>query len=202
MQDVPRSTALMLLDITPVTVPEFGGDDEFLKSLAAVSEFARKSGCGIVYTRVAFNPGFPEVSASNKVFTYVVRNYDFLEGSDSTRIHPSLTVEPGDKVITKRRVSAFHGTDLELSLRSAGITDLVLAGVSTSGVVLSTLRQAADMDFSITVLSDCCADHDEFVHQTLLSHVFPAHAEVISSAEWMNRSRSSRVETHEGTLLP
>ncbi|MFG3525100.1 cysteine hydrolase family protein [Nocardia nova] len=186
---VPRSTALMVLDITPVTVPEFGGDPELLKRLAAVSEFSRQAGCRVVYTRVAFRPGYPEVSASNKVFTHVVQHYDFLENSDSTRIHPSLTVAPTDKVVTKRRVSAFHGTDLELFLRSAGITHLVLAGVTTSGVVLSTLRQAADLDFRLTVLSDCCADRDDFVHQVLLEHVFPAHAAVIASEEWMSRCR-------------
>jgi nicotinamidase-related amidase len=51
-------------------------------------------------------------------------------------------------------------------------------------VVLSTLRQAADLDFRITVLSDLCADADAEVHQLMLDRVFPAHADVITSVDW------------------
>ena len=82
-------------------------------------------------------------------------------------------------------MSAFVGSDLELILRSRGVAELVLAGVTTSGVVLSTLRQAADLDFGITVLADSCADGDEEIHQLLLDRVFPAHAEVVSTATWI-----------------
>jgi len=52
--------------------------------------------------------------------------------------------------VTKRRVSAFAGSDLHVLLRAGGIEALVLSGIATTGVVLSTLRQAADLDFSLT----------------------------------------------------
>jgi nicotinamidase-related amidase len=87
-------------------------------------------------------------------------------------------------VITKKRVSAFAGSDLDLVLRSGGIEHLVLTGVATSGVVLSTLRQAADLDFRITVLADGCADSDEEVHRVLTEKVFPRQAEVLTIDEW------------------
>jgi nicotinamidase-related amidase len=66
-----------------------------------------------------------------------------------------------------------------------GINHLVLTGIATSGVVLSTLREAADKDYRITVLSDCCADRDEEVHRVLKVKVFPRQAEVILSEEWL-----------------
>jgi nicotinamidase-related amidase len=81
-------------------------------------------------------------------------------------------------------VSAFTGSDLEVMLRSFEIKHLVLCGISTSGVVLSTVREAADKDYRITVLSDCCADRDEEVHRVLTTKIFPRQAEVITLEEW------------------
>ena len=62
---------------------------------------------------------------------------------------------------------------------------LVLSGIATSGVVLSTLRQAADLDYQVTVLSDWCADGDEEVHRLLLDKVFPRQAAVVTTDEWV-----------------
>jgi nicotinamidase-related amidase len=95
------------------------------------------------------------------------------------RLATAITV-----MVTKRRVSAFTGSDLEVLLRSGGIDSLVLAGIATSGVVLSTLRQAADLDYRLTVLADGCLDADPEVHQVLLGKLFPRQAEVTSVAEW------------------
>jgi nicotinamidase-related amidase len=69
-------------------------------------------------------------------------------------------------------------------LRGLEVRDLVLAGIATSGVVLSTLRQAADLDFGLTVLSDACADGDPEVHRVLLEKVFPRQADVVTTPEW------------------
>jgi nicotinamidase-related amidase len=85
----------------------------------------------------------------------------------------------------KRRVSAFTGSDLDVLLRGAGAGTLVLAGISTSGVVLSTLRQAADLDYRITVLSDACADADPEVHRVLMEKVYPKQALVTTTDEWI-----------------
>ena len=79
---------------------------------------------------------------------------------------------------------AFTGSDLEVVLRAGGIYRLVLAGIATSGVVLSTLRQAADLDYRLTVLADGCLDADPEVHELLLGKVFPRQAEVTTVAEW------------------
>jgi nicotinamidase-related amidase len=61
-------------------------------------------------------------------------------------------------------------------LRSLGASSLVLTGLATRGVVLSTLRQAADSDYDLTVLKDRCADADADVHRVLLDNVFPRQA--------------------------
>ncbi len=81
-------------------------------------------------------------------------------------------------------MSAFAGSDLELVLRGAGADHLVLTGLATSGVVLSTLRQAADLDYRLTVLADACGDADEEVHRVLTEKVFPRQADVTTIDAW------------------
>ncbi|WP_279582549.1 cysteine hydrolase family protein [Fodinicola feengrottensis] len=109
----------------------------------------------------------------------------FTEADPHAAIDQSVAPRPGEIVVTKKRVSAFTGSDLEVVLRSAGIEHLVLTGIATSGVVLSTLRQAADLDYQLTVLSDGCFDPDPEVHQVLVGKVFPRQAEVTTVDDWI-----------------
>jgi nicotinamidase-related amidase len=64
------------------------------------------------------------------------------------------------------------------------VTSLALGGIATSGVVLSTVREAADRDYEITVLEDLCLDADDEVHRVLTEKVFPRQADVTSSPNW------------------
>jgi nicotinamidase-related amidase len=90
---------------------------------------------------------------------------------------------------------AFTGSDLDVLLRAADARHLALAGIATSGVVLSTLRQAADLDFELTVLVDACADADAEVHRVLTEKVFPRQATVTTAGGWAaSLSRNSRPE--------
>ena len=100
-------------------------------------------------------------------------------------MHASLSPLEAEPVVTKRRVSAFSGSDLDVLLRGYEAGTLVMAGISTSGVVLSTLRQAADLDYRITVLADACADTDPEVHRVLTEKVFPRQAQVTTTDEWI-----------------
>ncbi|KFY14871.1 hypothetical protein V492_02359 [Pseudogymnoascus sp. VKM F-4246] len=109
----------------------------------------------------------------------------FVDGSESTVIPPIIAPIDGDIVVVKHRVSAFAGTDLEVVLRSLGVQKLVLAGLSTSGAVLSTLRQGADLDYGLTVLRDLCFDTDEEVHRVLVEKLFPKQAGVVTADEWV-----------------
>lgn len=86
-------------------------------------------------------------------------------------------------MVRKTRVGAFSTTDLERQLSDRQIDTLILAGISTSGVVLSTVRDASDRDYRVLVLSDACADPDPEVHALLIAKVFPRQADVITSAQ-------------------
>jgi nicotinamidase-related amidase len=98
---------------------------------------------------------------------------------------PCITPLGNEVVVTKRRVSAFSGSDLEVLLRSMDVRHLILTGIATSGVVLSTTREAADRDYQITILSDLCADMDPEVHKVLLEKILSKQAEVKTSEDWM-----------------
>ncbi len=134
----------------------------------------------MIYVVVGFRPGYPEISPHNRTFKAAAESGRLL----TPTVHESVAPREGEAVVTKRRVSAFAGSDLDVILRAGEIGSLVLTGIATSGVVLSTLRQAADLDFELTVLSDACADGDDEVHRVLTQKVFPRQADVLTVAEW------------------
>jgi nicotinamidase-related amidase len=141
----------------------------------------------VIYVTVAFRPGYPEVSARNRSFSAIAGSGRFTDADPGLRIPPQVSPAAADPVVIKRRVSAFAGSDLGVLLRSRGAGSLVLAGIATSGVVLSTLREAADLDYRLTVLADGCLDADPEVHRVLTEKVFPRQAEVCDIADWIGR---------------
>lgn len=136
------------------------------------------------YVRVAFNDAdYDAVPQTNKGFAAAATGRRMNADAPETAVHEAVAPEPGDIVVRKVRVGAFSTTDLGARLRDVGVDTLVLAGVSTSGVVLSTVRDAADHDYRLYVLEDGCADRDSEVHDLLTHKVFPRQAYVISIAD-------------------
>jgi nicotinamidase-related amidase len=180
--------ALLLMDVQRVVVDRFP-DPAYLPRLRAAADAARAAGIPVIYVVVGFRPGYPEISARNKMFSGVAQRAGAAFSEETAQVHPDVAPEPGDIVVTKRRVSAFAGSDLEMVLRAGEIDHLVLAGVATSGVVLSTVRQAADLDFGLTVLADGCLDADAEVHRVLTEKLFPQQADVLTVADWVSATR-------------
>ncbi len=184
--DLSKShSALLVMDVQNGIVERLGDASALLGRLGGAIAAARRAGLPVIYVHVRFRDGYPEISPHNRFFRALKDGTRPMTESDlSTAIHPAVAPQAGDVVVTKRRVGAFSGSDLEVVLRAQGITSLVLAGIATSGVVLSTLRLAADMDFEITVLSDGCADANADVHDFLMAKVFPSQAQVLTVDEW------------------
>ena len=178
------NTALLAMDIQNGIVGRLAAPD-YLPRLARAVDAARGAGIPVLHIVVGFRTGHPEVSSRNMAFSALGASGAFTPADPAAAIHPDIEPRPDETVITKKRVSAFAGSDLEMVLRAQGITDLVLTGIATSGVVLSTLRQAADLDYRLTVLADGCADTDEEVHRVLTEKVFPMQAQVTDSSAWL-----------------
>lgn len=182
MKQEMKNTALLVMDVQPTIVDRLENKDEYIEKVSAAVDAAHKNHIPVIYVVVGFRSGFPEVSARNKSFSTI------KERVSTVMIDPRPVIEPADNdvVVVKRRVSAFSGSDLEVLLRAWDIEHLVLTGIATSGVVLSTTREAADKDYQLTILSDLCADFDAEVHAVLLKKVFPRQATVKTSEEWIN----------------
>jgi nicotinamidase-related amidase len=178
----PKTTAFLVMDFQTLIVEGFAdGKEQLLDRTSRLIAAARKAGVMVVYVVVGFRAGHPEISPRNAVFAPVRKSGMFAEGTPGTEIHPAVAPQPGEVVVMKHRVGAFMGTDLDMVLRANGIDTLVLAGIATSGVVLSTLRHAADADYQLIVASDCCSDRDADVHRVLLEKVSPRQARVLTS---------------------
>jgi nicotinamidase-related amidase len=179
------TTALLVMDVQVGIVERYADDSEpLLGAIAAATTAARSAGHHVIYVRVAFRPGAPEISPNNRGFAAIGAQSMGLD-DPATRVHPAVAPSPGDIEVVKKRVSAFIGSDLDVVLRSLGVDTLVLTGIATSGVVLSTLRHAADIDYRVVVLRDACADGDSEVHRVLMDKLFPRQASVLSAQEWI-----------------
>ena len=139
----------------------------------------------VVHVRVAFTEqDFAAVPTRNKSFAPIAANRVLIDGTPAADIHPSLAPLQDEVVVRKTRFGAFSATDLDRLLNPSSYDVLVLAGVSTSGVVLSTLRDASDRDYGLVVLADCCADPQPEVHRVLTDTVFARQAEVVASEQF------------------
>ncbi|KAB7833850.1 cysteine hydrolase family protein [Streptomyces mobaraensis] len=179
------SSALLVMDVQRAVVDIAVDDSGYLPRLRGAIDGARAAGLPVIYVVIALRPGFPEVGTRNRPLAAIARDGLFVEGEPGTEIHPDVAPRPGEVVVTKRRASAFSGSDLDVVLRARGIDSLVLAGVATSAVVLSTVCQANDLDFGLTVLSDACADTDPVLHGVLTERLFPQWADVVTVDAWL-----------------
>jgi nicotinamidase-related amidase len=101
-----------------------------------------------------------------------------------TELHKDILPKAGEPLLTKNKVGPFTSTDLDERLKKLGTKTLIILGIRTSGCVLTTVRCAADMDYQLIVLSDCCADADEELQRVLMGKVIPWQAKVITSGEF------------------
>jgi nicotinamidase-related amidase len=181
MLEPANRTALLVMDVQPGILERAPDSAALLARLTDAVRAARAHSVPVIHVVVGFRPGMPEVSMKNQSFSAVKQ----MAPAIFINPQPVIAPEGEEVVVTKRRVSAFTGSDLEVVLRGGDIDHLVLCGISTSGVVLSTVREASDKDYRLSVLSDLCADPDTEVHALLMGKVLPRQARVLSAAEWV-----------------
>jgi nicotinamidase-related amidase len=180
-------TALLIADFYTAmmnTLPH-AQDRQVIETTQALQQAARAAGLFVCYSATVFRPGYPEVSERNKTFSERKRSGQAAVSDPTTLIHPAVRPIEGEVVVGKHRVNALYGTGLDVALRANDIATLIILGYATSGVVLSTLRFAADLDYRLMVVEDCCVDSDPEVHDFLTQRIFPRQADVVAAAEVM-----------------
>lgn len=181
-----QNTALLVMDMQPAILANLPDSEALVENVAKAIIVARNKNIPIIYATLGFKNGASEISTNNKTFASTREHINNINFEEFTKVHPALTPQEKDIHVIKRRISAFTGSALEVVLRSKEIKHLILTGYATSGIVLSTLTEAADKDYKITVLSDGCADRDEEVHRVLTTKVFLRSADVSTIEEWKN----------------
>jgi nicotinamidase-related amidase len=179
-----QRTALIVMDLQPDVVNMLGDKAAALvERTAGLIAAARRANVPIIYVVVSFRAGYPELSRRSPWYALLGQSGRFVAGTPGAEVIAALQPHEGDIVVVKRRVSAFAGTDLELILRAKGIDTLILVGISTSGVILSTVRHGFDADYQLVVVKDGCADMDDEVHRVLTEKVLVRQARVVSADE-------------------
>jgi nicotinamidase-related amidase len=181
----PERTALLVMDYQQAVVAMIEDSDALVARAAQAIDLVRARGGHVGYVRVAFTDAdLQSIPPTSSMGARIAAGPQaFHDTSPTTHIDERVAPHNGDIVVRKTRVGAFSTTDLAQQLADRGIDTLILAGISTSGVVLSTVRDGADRDYALYVLSDATADRDASVHACLMEKVFPRQAEVITVAE-------------------
>jgi nicotinamidase-related amidase len=182
------TTALLIADFyrdMMTTIPH-AVDRGVVQKTQALQQAARGAGIMVCYSATVFRPGYPEISQRNKTFSQRKASGQTAVFDPLQVIHEAVRPREGEVVVGKHRVNALYGTGLEVALRANNIETPVILGYATSGVVLSTTRYAADADYRLFIVEDCCSDQDAAVHDFLIQRIFARQAEVVQSAEVIN----------------
>ncbi len=146
-------------------------------------EKARAAGIPVIYVTVGFSKSYAEWPSESPVFTEEGKKAGLLQlGTWGQEIHEALAPREDEVLVTKKRVSPFYATFLEVLLRTQGTEELLLCGVATDHVVMATARDGHDRDFRIKVLEDCCAAASQERHEAAIL-VLDGVAEITTSTE-------------------
>jgi len=181
--DKPK-TALLIADFyrDMMTTLPHAIERKVVEKTQAVQKAARDAGILVCYSATVFRPGYVEISDRNKTFSQRKASDQPAISDPMLVIHEAVRPIEGEVVVGKHRVNALFGTDLDMTLRANNIETLIVLGYATSGVVLSTTRYAADADYRLYIIEDCCSDQDPEIHDFLTERIFPRQADVVGSA--------------------
>ncbi|MFI5958425.1 cysteine hydrolase family protein [Cryptosporangium sp. NPDC051539] len=181
-----NQTALLVMDYQVGLLHRLPDVGQLLERANTAIARVRANSGHVGWVRVGFTDAefdaIPPTSVMARVASPEQREHLGVD-APATQIHEGLDRQPYDVEVRKVRVGAFTTTDLDRQLRDRGVTSLLLAGISTSGVVLSTLREAMDRDYAISVVRDACADPDPATHEFLVGTLYPRYATVLDVAD-------------------
>src|SRR5215468_349776 len=159
----PGRIALVIVDMqncfvadSPVAAPAGAQVAGRLNRLAGA---CRGAGIPVLWTRHVVRPDGSNTGLLGQLVPPVAAGV-INDDAPTAALHPLMDVRPGDLMVDKPRFGSFHGTDLEVILRSRGIDTLILGGINTNVCVDTTAREAAVREFRVLFLSDGTANFD------------------------------------------
>jgi nicotinamidase-related amidase len=178
----PDRTAFLAIDMQNDFLSESGmagvlGEDVgqlrgIVPTLRSLLAAIRRAGIRVIHTREGYAPDLSDASRLKRERENVGRpgplGRFLIRGERGHDFIHELRPLPGERVVDKPGFDAFFRTDLDAYLRDAGVTHLMLAGVTTQCCVHSTLRGAVDRGYYCLTVADCCAAYDPALHEAAL----------------------------------
>jgi nicotinamidase-related amidase len=174
--------ALVVIDLQKgvVGLPAVHPTDDIVGRTARLARAFRERGWPVILVNVAGRaPG------------RVDAKFNFSPAADWSELVPQLDRQPSDYTVTKLQIGAFYGTALEQILRRRGVTQVFLAGVSTSGGVEATARNAFDHGYNVVLVVDAMTDLNSDAHRNSVERIFPRIGEVTTTDEALARLRQT-----------
>jgi ureidoacrylate peracid hydrolase len=145
---------------------------------------AREAGVPIAFTRYVFQPGLTDGGVMvDDLVPELRRENALVRGSWDADILEELTPAPGEAIFDKNRPSALLGTGLEAWLQAQAITRVIIAGVTTSCCVETSVRDLSQRDYHVLIAADACAEVDEERHRVALRTLSLLFARTASTDE-------------------
>jgi ureidoacrylate peracid hydrolase len=194
MQLGRRRTALLMIDmqngfIDPAgSVARIGFPVQQLAAAIVPCErllaAARGAGLPVAHTRYVYRPGLTDGGVMvEHMLPELRRESALVAGTWDAEIITRLAALPGEAVFDKNRPSALLNTDLEAWLRAHGVTQVIVAGVTTSCCIETSVRDLSQRDFEVFIAADAVAEYDEERHRVSLKTLGLLFARVLEVGE-------------------
>lgn len=200
----PNKTAMLFFDtcnssLHPTDATMQAALNSYIGLLEKMNRACRAVGLAVFYTRPEHRPDLKDWPRTIVDLGHhgepgsgprVSADPGSVAGTWEAQVIDEIAPQPGDYVITKHRWSSFHQTHLELSLRTAGIDTIMLAGGATEVGIASTAYSARDQGLNQIILRDACRSTKEGVNEFFMDRVFPIFARVMTVDEaisWISK---------------
>lgn len=164
LTQLDEKAALIVIDLQKGITGLLESSAEIVSKSAELAKAFRGNGLPVVLVNVAGRAPGRTQAGLPKGLTFP---------PDWAELVPELGQQPSDLLVTKHRVGAFLGTNLNELLRERGVTQVFFTGIATGSGVESTARSAYDLGYNVVFVTDAMADRDPEIHQHCLTKAFP-----------------------------